>query len=133
VHCGKPGHEPDECPSLDVATPEEWLRTSDIGISAVSIYCVLAGTGWAPLHRLDRYGVPDPQPPSDYNDFGRCYRLLKRFPEWRARIGEMRDVPGWAPLVDAWDELEKLYEEDRARGKGPSTLYARLCELRGGP
>ena len=50
--------------------------------------------------------------PSDPDDFGRCYRLLAKFPEWRQRMPEVAaQYPKWGPMVAAWDELTELYEQ----------------------
>jgi hypothetical protein len=71
--------------------------------------------------------------PCDPDDFGRCYRLLRLFPTWRARLGEVSaKYPRWKPMVDAWDELTALYEEEIPKHYGPAhKLYARMLQLRG--
>lgn len=78
-----------------------------------------------------RYHPPGGAPiPYDPDDFGRCHRLLDRFPAWRLRLGEVPAVyPAWTPLVPAWDELTALYVEELPSGRCPK-LYARLRELR---
>jgi hypothetical protein len=102
-------------------TPEEWIRSWDTGISSLTIYATFKGHGYAP-----GFGAGVPHDPAD---FGRCYRLLKVAPEWRARLGEVADLhPQWRPLVDAWDELEALYEEEFPTGEAPK-LYARIQAL----
>lgn len=84
-------------------TPMEWLMSDDCGTSSETICMVMTSSN--PLHhRLGR-------PPSDNDDFGRCYRLLKLFPEWRSRLPEVAQrFPAWGPLVKAWTELETLWE-----------------------
>lgn len=96
-----------------------WLTNGDTGISSETIWSVLTG------HPVRRAGVPrDPQ------DFGRCHRLLKVMPAWRARLPEVAaKYPEWKPLVDAWDELTALYEEELPKGR-PAKLYDRMKELR---
>lgn len=67
--------------------------------------------------------------PRDPSDFGRCLGLLKAAPELREKIGQMRECgPQWAALVDHWDELESLYNEELPTGKAPKT-YSRMREL----
>lgn len=67
--------------------------------------------------------------PHDPQDFGRCYRLLGHFPEWRERLAEMAEVfPKWGPLVESWPELESLWEAERHKSKAPK-LYERMREL----
>jgi hypothetical protein len=84
-------------------TPTEWLLSGDTGSSSETI-CMVMTESSAPK---GRYG----NPPSDNSDFGRCYRLLKHFPEWRSRLKEVaKRFPAWRPYVDAWNELTALYE-----------------------
>lgn len=84
-------------------TPVEWLLGNDTGISSKTICAVMTGSA-----------LRDPfnsSVPHDSDDFGRCYRLLKHFPEWRLRLPEIGFIyPLWQPLVMAWDELTALYE-----------------------
>lgn len=96
-------------------TPAEWLMGSDVGISSQSIWTVMV-CGVPASTRCDflsGYNVPH-----DPDDFGRCYRLLKAFPEWRKRLSEVAvALPKWKPMVDHWDEMERLYERDLPTGK----------------
>ena len=108
-----------------------WIVSDDTGLSSRAIWAHMMGVtptrGGLTFHPLD----PD--------DFGRCYRLLLRVPEWGARIGEMaRHGPVWAALAAAWDELTALYEEEvgpgldeqrRYFGKRAPRLYDRMKEL----
>jgi hypothetical protein len=124
-YCFQFDHEPSTCPKLvSEANLQKWWNGPDTGTSSKALYTTLTGQGGVSLDQRD--------PPSDPSDFGRCFRFLQAFPELRARIGEMRTVKGWAPLVDAWDELERLYLEEvpNHRGAAPR-LYARMRELLG--
>jgi hypothetical protein len=98
-------------------TPEEWWRSWDTGESSKTIWRVMMGQH-----------VTMEATPRDPSDFGRCYRLLAAFPTWRARLDEMRKVRGWAPLVDAWPELEALYVEEMSQDRAPK-LYAAMKAL----
>jgi hypothetical protein len=89
------------------STPDEWLKSWDTGQSSLTIWNVMMGR---PTSR--------PEVPRDPSDFGRCHRLLKAFPEWRARLAELAQFPIWQPLVDAWPRLEALYEEEVSSGEG---------------
>lgn len=99
-----------------------WLNSGDTGISSETIWRVLMG------ETPQRASIP-----WDPDDFGRCYRLLKVMPAWRARLGEVAaQYPAWAPLVDAWDELTAMFEAEAAKGwKPPYRLYERMKELQG--
>lgn len=83
-------------------TPIDWLMSGDTGTSSKTICSVMTGSD-AP-----EFG---PDVPHDADDFGRCYRLLELFPEWRGRLPEVAaKYPKWGPMVVAWDELSALYE-----------------------
>jgi len=101
--------------------PIQWLLNGDTGISSKTIFAVLVG---ATLSKADV--------PYDSADFGRCYRLLEEFPEWRQRLPEVAAVyPIWGPMVAAWDELTAMYEDGirtdwEAKG---SQMYQRMRQL----
>jgi hypothetical protein len=85
-------------------TPIEWLLSHDTGTSSKVICQVMTGSGFA-RHPLEA------STPRDPDDFGRCYRMLRHFPSWRARLEEVaHHYPHWRPMVEAWDELSAMYE-----------------------
>lgn len=95
----------------------DWADGPDSGISSRTIVRAITGA-----HVLERW---EPSPPWDDDDFGRCSRVLKRFPELRPQLHKVAEAhPAWRTLVDAWDELEALYETNLGR------LRERLEELR---
>ena len=101
----------------------EWAASNDTGISSAVIWTAMTGTG---LPRYSGYGASPPQDPSD---FGRCHRLLAKFPEWRSRLGEVAEKhPRWAPLVREWGRLERIYLEDMPAGASPR-LYDLMQDL----
>ena len=101
-------------------TPEEWSASWDTGTSSWAIFGVMTGQ-----KTTDTFS-----PPLDPGDFGRCYRLLRAFPTWRARLGEVAArFPAWAWLVACWDELTALYERDLPTGKS-AELARRMDECR---
>jgi len=103
-------------------TPDEWALGRDTGTSSLTIYSAITGR---PSHHRS-YDVPH-----DPDDFGRCYRLLKLFPQWRDKLAEtIKICPEWQPFVEAWDELTALYEEEvpNHTGRAPK-LYKRMKEL----
>ena len=85
-------------------TELEWLAGSDTGLSSKAI--------WRFMVHGKTKGADVPW---DSADFGRCHRLLLRFPKWRERLHEMAVIGEWRPLVEAWPELEKLYAEEKYR------------------
>lgn len=102
-----------------------WLGNGDTGLSSETIWRVLMG------EIPTRASIP-----LDPDDFGRCYRLLKVMPAWRSRLGEVAATfPVWAPLVDAWDELTALYEQEMSNNQSSMApkLYERMQQLQGKP
>ena len=103
------------------STPQEWSQSRDVGISSFTIYQVMTGSP-SPYKQHD--------PPKDPEDFGRCYRLLALFPEWRLNLHKVADLfPAWKPLVTNWMELSFLYGCAIAGKTDGSRLYARIQEL----
>lgn len=79
----------------------DWYRSSDTGISSETIFEVMTGIP------VKRHNVP-----LDRSDFGRCHRLLDKFPEWRERLPEVAArFPKWELLVRHWRYIEEAYEK----------------------
>ncbi len=101
----------------------KWVRSWDTGISSLTIFEVLSGHEVFDLKHRDI--------PYDPADFGRCYRLLQAAPRWRKRLPEVAARhPRWAPFVECWDEMERLYLEELPSKNCPK-LYALMRRLRG--
>lgn len=93
----------------------EWAAGDDTGVSSKALMTVMIG-------KKPRSSFCYPH---DGGDFGRCYRLLKLIPEWRARIGEMGMVGAeWKALADHWAELETLFESG-----DQTALYMRMKDI----
>jgi hypothetical protein len=81
----------------------KWYRGDDSGVSSETIFQVMTGISvrWT--------GTP-----MDSDDFGRCFRLLEKFPHWRDRLDEVAaQFPEWKGLVDNWSKLEFLYKREK--------------------
>ena len=101
--------------------PKEWIVSGDTGTSSEAIWSFMMGV------TPQRRGFSTPADPSD---FGRCYRLLEKFPHWRPRMIDMAlEHKQWAGLVDVWEECERLYLRDLPTGKS-SELYNLMKKLR---
>lgn len=108
-------------------TPEqwEWLFGFDVGASSKAIWRTMIGAEGRP----DAYWPDTAAYPRDPSDFGRCWRLLARFPEWRERLGEMRKYgPVWSALVSEWDAIEAVYVEEMDGKRAPHT-YALMQDV----
>lgn len=78
----------------------EWIVGRDTGTSSQTIWSVMVSA------KPTRADVP-----YDPDDFGRCYRLLRLIPEWRARLHLVAEAhPTWTALVREWDSLTEAYE-----------------------
>ena len=95
----------------------DWLGSVDRGISSDTIFHVMTK-----LPRELIVGKWRPDAPHDPADFGRCYRLIKLFPEWESRLDEMRIYPEWNCIIDNWKKWKKLWEKESSSGKCPE-LY----------
>ncbi len=84
----------------------QWIAGGDTGTSSKTIWAVMQ------MVEPEYASVP-----SDPSDFGRCYRLLKLIPEWREGLSLVsRRYPEWTALVEHWDELTALYEDELVNG-----------------
>lgn len=102
-----------------------WMLGGDTGVSSETIVRVAAGIEPGEDDNFDA--------PYDPSDFGRCYRLLRKFPELNKKLPLVaKKCKAFAPLVANWDELVALWEEESNNGTGRAPkLYARMKELRG--
>lgn len=73
----------------------DWLSNGEIGNSALVIHAfMLKGHRGGTSH------------PHDVSDLRRCLLLLRRIPEWSARMEEMAVLsPEWSRLSTAWHDL----------------------------
>lgn len=100
-----------------------WALSGDTGASSETLACAVLGipdTG-------RRFGFDVPY---DYNDFGRCYRLVKQVPEILVMWDKVREAcPEWGPIIDKWGELVARYEKD-SETANLDTCSSLLRELR---
>jgi hypothetical protein len=109
---------PGEVHQKPAKTPDEWAGSRDVGVSSATIWSVMTGR---PSFYSDNYDAP-----YDPDDFGRCYRLLKLFPDWRKRMPEVAaKYPIWKGLVREWDRLTEMFENPKGR-----ELYDLIQKLR---
>ena len=91
--------------SLAEADPQDrWWRGTDVGLSSAALFAVLADKNWQWCADYMGHGAT----PVDAADFGRCHRLIGRFPEWRNRMDEVAvkyaDTK-WPAILQRWDEI----------------------------
>lgn len=96
----------------------EWFVSRDTGSSSETMAAIHLGA------ENGRFN-----PPLDPSDFGSCYRLLEKAPSIResfSRIGQL--CPAFKPLLDNWDELCDLFQQEASSGRAPR-LYRRMQDL----
>lgn len=85
--------------------PEQWIIEGEVGTSSRTIWAVMMSIVTEPRRCNQHYDIPH-----DPDDFSRCYKLIKLFPEWKERLQEVSTVfPKWIPYIREWDKLSKLY------------------------
>jgi len=103
--------------------PEDrWWKGTDTGVSSKTIFWVM--TTNSPFNAASI--------PHDPDDFGRCYRLLDKFPQWKKKLDLVSSFhPEWKPFIENWSKLIELYEEEFESGKAEK-LYDFMKKLQGG-
>ena len=104
-------------------TPRDWMQGRDTGISSMTICCTIAGFMW-PMHHY-------PDVPHNPSDFGRCYRFLNLFPDFKPQLHKVAErFPEWIPFVREWDKLTEMYEVALAsKAKTAPVMYQFMKEL----
>jgi hypothetical protein len=98
--------EDDACrrqsPGASVANrASDWLATGEVGLASGSIHKHMTGKGGEIMH------------PRDVADLHRCMLLLRRIPEWEARIDEMAPrSAGWRAVAGVWPQLSASFREE---------------------
>ena len=90
----------------DVKDPyRRWLLGTDTGVSSITMFSEMIDKADLRLEALSR--IRDPDIPHDSSDFGRCYRLLQKFPEFGKRWAKLVEKhPAWRLYADNWSTLE---------------------------
>lgn len=119
VDCKESESQPETKPT----SPWAWLDGLDTGVSSCTIFSAIMNYH-SPYRSYDH--------PHDPDDFGRCYRLLQLFPDWKSKLGLVtKRFPYWAPFVREWDTMTALFEEESKNAdRMAPKLYALMQELR---
>lgn len=96
---------------IEPMEPLEWILNGETGRSSKTIWSAFVGI------KYDDAGIP-----SDPDDFHRCL-LVVYCCGWRERLAEITAMyPWWAPMVEAWPEMEKLFDDEAPNRIAPK-LY----------
>lgn len=96
------------------------IDSDDMGVSSKAMLYAFIGE-----ENNSKWGNSTPCDPSD---FGRCHRLLERFPEFQSQMHKMNKFDNWKKLVQNWDRMTEIYLRDFESGES-SELYNLLQEL----
>lgn len=90
--------------TLKSFSPEQrWLKGLDVGSSSATIFSVFCDRYWT----NEAQKIGNGSVPMDSDDFGRCKRLLDKFPEWKSNLKLVAlAYPKWTKIVERWDEIE---------------------------
>lgn len=114
-------------PTVDQGKPEIlkahwWMANGERGISSEAMWHAIMGI---PNH--SKWGNC---PPSDPDDFRRCYLLLQTIPEWKEKLDLLRPLSKtWSNLVDNWDKLTEMLEE-QLKTRKVNGMYDLMKQLR---
>lgn len=103
---------------IEPMTPLEWIINGETGLSSMTIWSAFMGVKY-----------DDADIPSDPDDFYRCLKVVHSC-GWRNRLAEISAAyPWWAPIVDAWPEMELLFDEESKNDMSPK-LYEFMGPLK---
>lgn len=99
-----------------------WLSHGERGLSSMVIFEILSGH--VIKIKAEYYAHPN-----DPDDFRRCYALLKLIPEWKIELHKLKQIsPTWSRLVDNWDKLTELME-DQLKTRKANGMYEFMQRL----
>lgn len=86
-----------------------WINHGEHGISSMTMF----------NHLSDHIKIDCPREniPCDPDDFRRCHLLLEAVPQFRTKLHRLKEIPMWSNLVQNWDILTAMLEEQILTGK----------------
>jgi hypothetical protein len=120
TNCAKTWEQPTVEQELsENAKADWWLSNGERGLSSEFIFQVISGRN---------IGARNYEP-SDPDDFRRCYLLLQAVPEWKMKLNRLKPFSKyWSNLVDNWDKLNELLEE-QLKTKKANGMYEFMRKL----
>lgn len=99
-----------------------WMFNGDVGTSSQTMAAIACG-----LTKM-KYGFSRPY---DSGDFNRCYKLVLLVPEIKEHFPKIKELhPEFGPILDNWDRLVMLLEEDKKESPNKATrLWLAMKEL----
>lgn len=86
-------------------TPQQWLKSDDVGLSSRYMITVIANLG---------FPMPEGDTPHDMADLGRCIRMVEAcdLESEISRLFEMGDK--WKRIAENWGQLKSLYKAEKS-------------------
>lgn len=101
-----------------------WLCTGEKGVSSETMALILLGANVEQVKSRWLFNHPE-----DPDDFRRCHLFLESVPGAREQLHKLKPISDtWARLVDNWDRLTELYEEEKHQDQAPK-LFAMLQDI----
>lgn len=94
-----------------------WFARGATGISSETIALTMQGQA-----KGGPFGADAPHDPADFH---RCRRLFEIVPEWRSQLSKVTALYPWfRPFEEAWDEFDRLFDEESPSGRCPKLFAA---------
>ena len=90
----------------------EWIGTRHVGVSSRTMWCALMGVA-----RDGDGSHSDFDVPYDWDDFSRCYDLVKYGEVTKDELQKVVEAfPYYKPIIDRWDDLVEAYLSPGCKG-----------------
>lgn len=100
----------------------KWLASGRRGVSSNTMFSVMTGVA-----AMNDWGYSHPHDP---DDLSRCRRLLEQVPEFQSQLWKLKPVSKqWSALVDHWDELCRIMDEEAPDWRSGKGLALKTFEL----
>lgn len=100
-------------------TIDEWIILGETGTSSKTMWAALKGISIDGKMKGYPFDVP-----GDGADFRRCYNFVEQCNITKEQLTQIKEAcPWWAPFIDNWDTLCKMYEESTPMYEFISKLY----------
>jgi len=99
----------------------DWLlKSQHTGVSSETLARHIADLEWVSTFSQSV--------PWDVYDFGRCVGLISELPHPKEALKKCRVLDGWMELIDRWDELTSLYDNDESWGGACNSLVREIVQ-----
>jgi len=105
-------------------TLNQWIATGEVGVSSKTMWAAITRSGSSD-RKTRNWDVPH-----DPDDFSRCISFVRECSITPEQLQMVKSsFKWWAPIIDNWDELVSLWDEESPNGKCPK-LYNKLRDYK---